>query len=71
MRFKLNRFIFFGTATDYPFNTGNIGTDKSDIVINDDYSLRKAIINDKEVYGLETTGKENQTTLKLNLLSQP
>src|SRR5262245_24971528 len=35
----------FGAEKEYPYNTGNVATDKLDIVVNDDYSLHKAIIN--------------------------
>jgi hypothetical protein len=44
-------------VTIYPSNTGKISTDKLDIIVMDDYSLKKKTIHGKEVYKTRKPGK--------------
>jgi hypothetical protein len=61
----------YGTATDYPPNTGKFSTKKLDIIVNDDYSLQKKTLNGKEVYILKAEGHNGDTSLKFDLILDP
>lgn len=60
-----------GTSTDFSYNAGKISTEKLDITVNKDYSLRKVILNGKEVYTLQAQGQNNGTSIKLDLTLTP
>ncbi|VVC76114.1 hypothetical protein AQUSIP_14190 [Aquicella siphonis] len=67
----LDRKQTYGVANNYPYNTGKLATDKLDIVIEDDYSLKKTTINGREVYILKAQSQNENTFLKLDLTLEP
>ncbi len=60
-----------GTMTDFPYHAGKFSTEKLDIVVDNNYSLHKIILNGKEIYSLQAQGKNQNTTIKLDLLLMP
>ena len=57
-----------GTSQTYDINAGSFSTSDLNITVNNDYSLRKAIMRGRDVILLTAIGRNNDTSMRFDLI---